>query len=230
MHLNAEDLARLVDEVGTDREAGHLATCVKCAAELAEMKRLTRSLRELPEPVMPDDVRRRIARAIEAEPICAPVRPSRIPAMASNGGWLRAAAGLALFVLGGASGTFIVAPRLGERTDTDTRPVSVGRSTRPDPAGGMAGEPTAAAAASLARAEAAYLEALSGYARIRYDNDGSDPLSRLAALEGIVLTTRSALREAPADPVINGYHLTALGQRDELLRQIEAAGAGDEWF
>jgi hypothetical protein len=59
-------------------------------------------------------------------------------------------------------------------------------------------------------------------------------VSRLAALEGIVLTTRSALREAPADPVINSYHLTALGQRDELLRQIEESGTetetGDEWF
>ena len=48
-------------------------------------------------------------------------------------------------------------------------------------------------------------------------------MSRLAALEGIVLTTRAALNEAPADPVINGYHLTALEQRDALLRELQEA-------
>ena len=55
-----------------------------------------------------------------------------------------------------------------------------------------------------------------------------DPVNRLAALEGIVLTTRAALNEAPADPVINGYHLTALEQRDAILRQIQAQPAPDE--
>ncbi len=228
MHLNAEDLAKLVDEAPTDREANHLGTCAKCAFELEEMQRMTRSLRELPDPNMPDLVRKRIARAIEAEPIRLPGRRAgrRFPALES--GWPRAAAGVALFVLGGVSGTFIVAPLLGGPADNGA---AFGvRGTGPELAGEGSTGSAEAAAASLARAEAAYLEALSRYARIRFDNDGSDPLSRLVALEGIVLTTRSALREAPADPVINGYHLTALGQRDELLRQIEAAGVGDEWF
>ena len=64
-------------------------------------------------------------------------------------------------------------------------------------------------------------------------DDGLDPLNRLAVLEGIVLTTGAALREAPADPVINNYHLTALGQREALIRQIERMDrvrSDDEWF
>jgi hypothetical protein len=60
-------------------------------------------------------------------------------------------------------------------------------------------------------------------------------VSRLAALEGIVLTTRAALDDAPADPVINGYHLTALEQRDAILRQIqevpeESDDNEQEWY
>src|SRR5690606_12698648 len=85
------------------------------------------------------------------------------------------------------------------------------------------------AAASLAQAEAQYLRALSEYAQFNFAI-GTDPLRRLAALENIVITTGAALREAPADPVINNYHLTALGQRDALLRRLQEASDSLEWF
>lgn len=71
-------------------------------------------------------------------------------------------------------------------------------------------------------AESAYLEALTRYAELAGGVPGGDPMARLAALEGIVLTTRAALGQAPADPVINGYHMTALAQREATLRQIAA--------
>jgi hypothetical protein len=32
-----------------------------------------------------------------------------------------------------------------------------------------------------------------------------------------------ALREVPYDPVINGYYLTTLGQREATLRQLDTA-------
>src|SRR5690606_18139253 len=91
------------------------------------------------------------------------------------------------------------------------------------------------AAQQLQQAEAYYNAALVNYARAGGDLPGSDPVSRLAALEGIVLTTRAALNESPADPVINGYHLTALEQRDALLRRIGGSDGGSveheqEWF
>jgi hypothetical protein len=44
--------------------------------------------------------------------------------------------------------------------------------------------------------------------------------SRLAALDQVISTTRAAMREAPHDPVINGYYLNTLGQREATLRQL----------
>lgn len=46
--------------------------------------------------------------------------------------------------------------------------------------------------------------------------------TRLAALDRAGRVMREALREAPADPVINGYYLTTLGEREATLRQINA--------
>ncbi len=214
-HLNAETLARLVDERPAADESAHLAGCAVCAGELDALKQQTASLRELPDPVMPDLLRKRIALALEAEPMSAPAVPRTM------GAWTSIAAGVALFVLGGAAGTWVVAPNLAP---------GGGPATAAFPLAANA-DPATEAASALAAAEAEYMNALARFARLNYSDDGMDPLSRLAALEGIVLTTRSALREAPADPVINGYHLTALGQRDELLRRIEGLeSAGDEWF
>jgi hypothetical protein len=85
------------------------------------------------------------------------------------------------------------------------------------------------ALAFMRSAESTYLEALTRYAEMAGGFEGGDPAARLAALEGIMLTTRAALGVAPADPVINGYHMTALAQRDATLRQI-AATSSQSWF
>lgn len=47
--------------------------------------------------------------------------------------------------------------------------------------------------------------------------------ARLAALDRVGRAMSEALREAPYDPVINGYYLTTLGQREATLREIDAA-------
>jgi hypothetical protein len=44
--------------------------------------------------------------------------------------------------------------------------------------------------------------------------------SRLAALDQMISTTSAAMREAPHDPVINGYYLTTVNQREATLRQL----------
>ena len=76
--------------------------------------------------------------------------------------------------------------------------------------------------------EVLYLEALTRMAEMS-GGDYGDPYARLAALEAITSITRAALGQAPADPVINGYHVTALAQRDATLRQI-AARTTESWF
>jgi hypothetical protein len=44
--------------------------------------------------------------------------------------------------------------------------------------------------------------------------------TRLAALDGTRRVLGEALNQAPYDPVINGYYLTTLGQREATLRQM----------
>jgi hypothetical protein len=85
------------------------------------------------------------------------------------------------------------------------------------------------ALAAVHAAERSYLQAYARYAELTDAQQAEDPVTRVAALESIVLTTREALDRAPADPVINGYHLTAVAQRDAALRQIALRSNGP-WF
>jgi hypothetical protein len=81
----------------------------------------------------------------------------------------------------------------------------------------------------LSEAEALYLDAMQQVSELSSPGDGGDPVARLAALEGITAITRAALDRAPADPVLNGYHITAVAQREAILRQL-AAAMGGSWF
>jgi hypothetical protein len=85
------------------------------------------------------------------------------------------------------------------------------------------------AAQVLREMESRYLDALTAYAELALDAETGDPVARLAALQSIILTTQAALNETPTDPVINGYHLTALAQRDATLRQV-ATASSERWY
>ena len=50
--------------------------------------------------------------------------------------------------------------------------------------------------------------------------------ARLAALDQANQVMGAALSEAPYDPVINGYYLTTLGQREATLQQLNTVAAG----
>jgi hypothetical protein len=208
------------------------------------------------------------------------------PLAAARGGWartpwLRMAAALALFVLGGTAGALLWGGRDAAPTQVASNPSverpevtepvrPVGGSTglvpeevlirdAPEQAAPQAGtggarfasaggEPRRTRAAAprraapppsaaevrqaereLAEAEGAYLAAIARYAQIADPASGADPLTRLAALERLVETTGKALERAPEDPVINGYHLAALAERDDLKRQIARASKA-QWF
>jgi len=47
--------------------------------------------------------------------------------------------------------------------------------------------------------------------------------TRLAALDRTQQVLNQALTQAPYDPVINGYYLTTLGQREATIRMINTA-------
>jgi hypothetical protein len=86
-----------------------------------------------------------------------------------------------------------------------------------------------AAARELDEAEAAYVAALRKYAEIADPASGADPETRLSALQTLVETTGRALERAPGDPVLNGYHLAVLDERDALRRQIDRASKS-AWY
>jgi hypothetical protein len=86
------------------------------------------------------------------------------------------------------------------------------------------------ASEELRQAEAVYRAALARHAELVGVPETPNPAARLATLETIVLTTQEGLRQAPADPVINGYHLAAVSQRDATLRQYARATNDQPWF
>ncbi len=224
-HLTLEALARLVDEAPGPEERRHLEACRSCAMELGALREQTEALATLPKMVPPPDAWP-VLRARLAEEGLLAERPRR---------WLtptvtRAAAAVTLFVAGSATGWAL-------RGAPQAEPAAPGLATESAPAMGVPGTGASLAldpgtppeaATEMEAAEARFAAALDRY-MMTHSSEAPDPAARLAALDNIVLTTAEALNESPADPVINGYHLTAVAQRNELLRQI-AAAAGDPVF
>lgn len=227
-HLTAEALARRVGESPTCEERVHLDACSSCSAELEALRAQTAALAELPRLSPPAAEWTSLQTRLADEGLI------RVPA-GPRAGWgfsplLRAATYVVLFLLGGVGGVVV-----GQRWNGDTEPES-GSYARSGPSAALATDVRdqavrEEATRELRDAEAAYVAALARYGELSgvQPEEGDDPVARLAALEGIVLTTRAALEEAPADPVINGYHLAALGQREAMLRQISRT-ATDPWF
>jgi len=223
-HLPPERLAALTDEPPTAAELGHLASCELCAHERAAYE----SLRALS--------------AIEQTRIGAPLTSwdSLAPALRADGtidtgewrvarrerrlqnAWLQAAAAVLLLLGGVAYGRFsartLAAPEGASTTEVSAMPVANGA-------------PAEFRSVDEARAAKAQYELLYQSAALylaEHDTTEYGPTSpaairhRLATLDEVGATVRQALRESPADPVINGYYLTTLGQREATLRQLNA--------
>lgn len=243
-HLTLETLARLIDESPDPTETGHLDICEQCRAELEALRADSAALHALPDPEPSVAQWVRLEQRLEREGL-----------MRRNWRWqptvLRMAAAIVIFVLGAVSAALVMRPNDTQYLTANDQParqvieqpanvvapaatLAENRTVTPAPA--VAGPVIAArpantpeeAAARLRTAESDYLAALARYAELSGRIDEGDPLARLAALESIVATTRAALGRAPADPVINGYHLTAVAQRDALLRQVSASG--QTWY
>ncbi|HEX2078772.1 MAG TPA: hypothetical protein VHG08_13710 [Longimicrobium sp.] len=85
------------------------------------------------------------------------------------------------------------------------------------------------AARELVQAQATYMAALQRLVAIADPGSGNAPETRMAALERLVQLTVAALERVPGDPVINGYHLAAVAERDALRREMEK-DAQTNWF
>lgn len=232
-HLDREHLARLVEEPPDGAAAEHLRECDVCRAELEALREQTHALGALPPLDPPAEAWERLERRLTDEGLTHPAR---------NGGGLpralRMAAAIVALLAAGGLGAALQA-HFGGRPGAPARPGAVASIGTPAAHAAAAADtgssPTASDVAratdELHRAEAQYVAALANYDQLTQGNQPiTDPSARLAALEGMVALTRAALDRAPADPVINGYHMTALAQRDATLRRLAAATAGPPIF
>ena len=211
-HLSLETLARLVDEPADPEEAAHLAACAECQAELEALREQTADLANLPDLEPPPDIWPAIAARLREEGLL------REPRRAGGASWLRFAASLALFLAGGAAGFAVRGAPASEPPDAGLIPASIANVADVDEAAHL-----------LEQTRAAYFAALNRYAELAEPVGRGDLMTRAAALESILLTTGAALDQAPADPVINGYHLSALAQRESTLRQI-SFDPSEPWY
>lgn len=229
-HLSTDRLAALGDEQPTPDEAAHLASCVACAREqsaflsLVAMAHAEQGAIGLPLTRWDD-----LASALAAgAPASAPEVIDLAARRRRAARWpMQAAAGLLLLAGGAILGRASAGASLLPADSTAVAANTPASAALDQPAGDSAFTSVADARRAQQRYELLYQQAAAFLAE--HDSTGlgqENPVayrSRLAALDRVISTTREAMREAPHDPVINGYYLTTLGQREATLRQLNTA-------
>jgi hypothetical protein len=231
LHLPTDRLAALGDDTPTPEEAAHLAQCSACAGEHAAYRALVSMANAEREPLglpltrwdaIAEQLARETPRLAPAAGAIAARRAARWPLQAAAGFLLvaggmmagRVSAGAGLLPSEGAAMTVASAP---SSSSHDARLASDSASFVSIEEARMAQQ----------RSEMLYQQAAAFLAQ--HDTTGAgdgSPVayrSRLAALDRVISTTREAMRQAPHDPVINGYYLTTLGQREATLRQLNTS-------
>jgi hypothetical protein len=224
-HLSTDRLAALGDEMPTAQEAAHLAACQPCARERAAYRTLVAMAQQertvLGHPLtrwesIAAHLRDADADAAVAGRIAPPRRTARLP--------MQIAAGLLLLAGGAMLGRVSAGAVLLPTDDVGTVPaLNAAARAMVDSAAFASVEQ---ARAAQRESELRYQQAAAYLAQFDSAAATGSPVayrSRLAALDRVISTTREAMREAPHDPVINGYYLTTLGQREATLRQLNTA-------
>jgi hypothetical protein len=219
-HLSPERLAALVDETPTAAELAHLAGCAECARERATYRNLVElagnASASIASPLTSWDALRP---ALAQDGIIDGGRRAPVVKDRFVRPWLQAAA--AVLLVGGGL--------VGGRLSAGASPLPRGMA--------MTTNQTASSTDSLSHfrsvddARAAQAQAQLTYqnatAFIAQQDTVTAPAespaamrTRLAALDRTRRVLGEALNEAPYDPVINGYYLTTIGQREATLRQM----------
>ena len=219
-HLDIESLARLVSEAPSPEEEQHLEACSACRFELRALKEQTESIGSLPDLRPPTGDWEALEARLVSEGL---IRSSDLARQASrwwSSGWIQAAAGLVLFIGGATLGTEVLTSREGTEFAQRSPPpglelIPVGTQAQPI-------SNLAEAAEAVNRSERQYMDALLRYRQV-LDSQGDptyigDPTTRFAAVEAILAASRAAVQQAPADPYLNGVLVSALAERQVLLR------------
>ena len=221
-HLTNETLARLVDERPNPNEREHLHSCTQCAEELRAYRLQSESLGELTALRPPPGDWSSLEARLVSEGLIRTGESFRRFGFAAAPAWMQAAAAVVLFLGGTGFGLAVTTH------DGATDPLSLENMMVPVSQISTADE----AAQAVQFAEQTYMQALVRFRQLTggdVDSRFEDPLSRVAALEGLLVASQEALRLAPADPMFNGFLVNVLAERQETLRQISVSGA-DNWF
>ncbi|HEV7992822.1 MAG TPA: hypothetical protein VGP25_13410 [Gemmatimonadaceae bacterium] len=232
-HLSTDRLAALGDDEPTPAEAAHLSSCAECARERAAYRTLVAMAHAERDSIgLPLTRWDAIASALatespaEAQPrlVLAP-STSREGIRRFNRMPLQAAAAVLLVaggVFAGRMSTTVPSFQASNQRGASERGGLVGNASLP--ADSVFFSSVDEARDAQLRSEAIYQQAAAFLAQ--HDSSGAtdaDPAvvqSRLAAYDQVISTMREAMHQAPHDPVINGYYLTTLGQREATLRQL----------
>ncbi len=223
LHLSPERLAALADDSPTAAELAHLAGCAECSRERAAHRELGKlaaaSARSIGSPLTSWQSLRP---ALLADGVIDSGVGFRSSSHRRRSAWLQAAAA-AVLVVGGAVGGRLTAglslPRVASSTPAPVRS---------EPADSTPHfQSLDEARAAQTQSQMMYQNAtayLAQHDTTSRDFESAEAMrTRLAALDRTQQVLNQALTEAPYDPVINGYYLTTVGQREATLRMINAA-------
>ena len=238
-HLPTERLAALIDEPPSAAEIAHLAACAECAREREVFLRLAETAAAEPARIgAPLTTWESLAPALAADGIIdAGERPiggrggATIRTRASHP-WRLAAAGL-LLTAGGVIGGRLWAGAAAFPVTATIEARGPGAPGSPIAATTKMVSDSAPHFASIEDARAAQLQSQLVYqsatAFLAQRDTAGRPAdspaairTRLAALDRAHEVMGEALNAAPYDPVINGYYLNTLGQREATIRQLNA--------
>ena len=218
-HLNPERLAALSDDTPTPVEAAHIIACETCTGELAAQRKLAR-LAAAAGPLTEGPISNfdSLLPRLKAEGLVA--GPDR-RALAIR--WaVRVAASLVLVAGGVFAGRLSVGARPGSLAQTDS--ANGGSSVAgAQPIASFRTPDDAMQALSVSQQTyqraAAYLAAQDTTSHFIGLNENTYR-ARLTALDDILAATRSALYQAPQDPVLNQYYQGTLSARQATLVQL----------
>lgn len=217
-HLTLETLARLVDDTPDAAAQAHLDACLACRRELGSLVEQTRALSALPELMPPRGDWSLLEARLRSEGL---LRDSGLFArlgLARTPGWMRIAASFLLFGVGVGVGT-VAGAGIGDRGPAAATTVADARDLD-------------GAVAAVQVAERNYVQAMTQYRELLASTGGdaasSDPISRYAALEHLLLVSQAAVRQAPGDPFLNGFLASVLAERDAAARLVSNSSGG--WF
>jgi hypothetical protein len=229
-HLSTERLAALGDETPTPAEAAHLAACETCAHEHAAYRTLVTMAHDergaigIPLTRFESIVSALTVEHVDLAPSANAVRGAAGRPRRFLRTPMRAAAGFLLLAGGVVAGRVSAGVSPLPSVGSGASSVAATSSTPASSADSASFASIEEARVAQLHSEALYQQAAAFLAE--HDTTGAgdgSPVayrSRLAALDQVISTTREAMRQAPHDPVINGYYLTTLGQREATLRQL----------